>query len=532
VVFRQNFSSALYPYSLPEEGSIGQDVTLSLAQGQRDSCSFAIRPLKDLKDVQVELSALKSSAGNTISSDNIEITWLRYMLQPTHYMRRKDSFRPVPKLMRTNKKMDLQKGINRQYAFSITAPENIMPGEYTAEVSIRSSNAPITKFKLKVDVYPFKMETYPDDDERIWIYYAGSFYKRYSGLMMTEEEKWRAIDKDMAFMKKRYAAPTFLFNWKAGDEEIIKFMELYKKHNFRGYAIFGGYRFLNEIYKVYNYKTQKKFNIDFYINKAKHVLAMAKKYDWPEVCFYTVAETKGGMPAWEGALEQLRKFKEAVPDAKLVVLPSHVEEAEVMLEGVADIVGLNAISMRDETQQAVHESGKKLWFYAWGRERFRCGIVDWRLGNRGAVKEWYSAIKRMPFNPFDSQVQDSWNDAPPFIGPNGPVSTPGMEDMAAARTDFFYLATHDLWIDRAEKNATAKSSEALKNAKAIVAEMKSRIKPDYYYYYQRKKLSDFKNNFYNWDKEKVFGWKFSEYALLRKRLAKSIIALKKACGKL
>jgi hypothetical protein len=107
-----------------------------------------------------------------------------------------------------------------------------------------------------------------------------------------------------------------------------------------------------------------------------------------------------------------------------------------------------------------------------------------------------------------------------------------MEDMAAARTDFFYLATHDLWIDRAENNPTAKNSDALRDAKAIVAEMKKRIKPDYYYYYQRKKLSDFKNNFYNWDKEKVFGWKFSEYALLRKRLAKSIIALKKACGKL
>jgi Tol biopolymer transport system component len=184
--------------------------------------------------------------------------------------------------------------------------------------------------------------------------------------------------------------------------------------------------------------------------------------------------------------------------------------------------------MTEDISNKIRQVGKKLWFYGWGRQRFRCGLIDWRLGNRGGIKEWYNYTSGTPFNPVDGICFDCWNDAPPFMGPNGPISTLGMEETTQGRIDFFYIVTLEKWIERAKQKKNLLTAKALRQAEAIIADLKKKIVPDYFYYYKRMKASGYKANQFDISKEDVFKWKDDEYQIYRRKIADAIVALKNA----
>lgn len=531
VPFIRTFMKKIYPNTEPAENEIKKSISIGCAQGQREIISFGIYPIRTLEKADVSVSPLKGPGGAVIPSKDVEVYRLRYIEQSVNYQRKTNDYRPEGKLMMPARPMDIQKGVTRQFIIAVTPPEKAAPGKYRGEIEIKASNAPATKIALETTVYPFKLETYPDDDERIWIYYPMPFYRRYGALLMDEKEQWKRIDKDLAFMKKYHIAPTVLFSWFTPEDDLEKFMELYKKYGFRGHPAYGGYELLGALER----QQKKGIPADYapFAKRIKELEAKAKEKGWPKFAYYTTAEIHTGMPGYLEGKKALNILKKEAPDAILFCLPNKMEELEVMLESPADIIGPNAISMTDEGSEMVRESGKKLWFYGWGRERFRCGLVDWRLRNRGGLKEWYSYVAQAPFNPFDGKNSDSWNDSPPYIGPDGPIPTPGLEETTAGRIDFEYLATLELWLQRAEKVKSDAAAKAVKNAKALIKELEGRIEPDYYYYYKRKKemskLSGGDRS--NLPKEKIFKWKFSEYADLRKKIAACIIELKNACEK-
>ena len=528
IPYVRDFMKPIYPESVPRESEIAGNLSMFLAQGQREILSFAFYPLCDLKKVKVEVGPLKDDKGNMLTDSAVKLQWMRYMIQPLDYMRRTPEYRGVPLLMMDNKPLDYIKGMNRQYILSVTAPADAVPGVYRGVVTVTPAGEKSLSMQLEVKVYPFKLETYDDDDERIWLYYADNTYKMYGDALMTGEERWRRIDKDLAFMKQQLIAPTILFDYNASEEDLDKFMALYQKYGFKGYGVFGDYSLLGEVDGYYQGKKTAKPDITPFIAKMKEVLRLKQEKNWPDIAFYTFAEMKGGMPAYLAAKDVLAKIKKEIPRVVLMTLPNSIVEANAMINTEADIVGPNAVSMTESVTDKIHKLGKKLWFYGWGRQRFRCGLVDWRLGNRGAIKEWYSFTAAAPFNPIDGSSFDCWNDAPPFIGPDDPVSTLGMEEATQGRLDFFYLATLEKWIARAKAHQTPLAEKARLHAQAIIDDLKERIVPDYLYYYQRLKATDMKSNQFDVNKEQVFKWREDEYTIYRRKIADAIAALKDA----
>ncbi|OGV45017.1 MAG: hypothetical protein A2017_05700 [Lentisphaerae bacterium GWF2_44_16] len=528
VPFVRDFMKPILPGSVPLKSEISKNLNMFMAQGQREILSFAIHPLKDMKNVRVEAGELKDANGNTLKKDAVKLQWIRYMLQPLDYMRRTPEYRGVPLLMMDYKPLDYMNGMNRQYILSVTAPENAAPGTYKGTITISPEAGKPMALNLEVKIYPFKLETYADDDERVWLYYADNTYKIYGELLFNNEERWQRIEKDLAFMKQQLIAPTILFDYNASDEDLDKFMALYKKYSFRGYGVFGDYKMLGLLENYCKGKSKDK-DLSPFIKKIKEVLARKKEKGWPDIAFYTFAEIHTGMPGYLLGKEMIAQIKKEVPEAVLITLPNMIQEADVMVTTEADIVGPNAVSMTESVVEKIHKAKKKLWFYGWGRQRFRCGLVDWRLGNRGAIKEWYNYTARAPFNPLDGSSFDCWNDAPPFIGPNGPISTLGMEEATQGRLDFFYLATLEKWIEKANALKTPFSRKASAYGQAIIDDLKERIMPDYLYYYQRLKATDMKTNQFDVNKEQVFKWKEDEYNIYRRKIADAIAVLKDAC---
>lgn len=528
VPFVRDFMKPVQAESVPLKNEIGKNLSMFLAQGQREILSFAIHPMKDMKNVRVEVGDLKDDKGNALNSDTVKLQWVRYMLQPLDYQHRTSEYRGVPLLMMDYKPLDYMKGMNRQYILSVAAPENAVPGIYKGTVTVTPEGEKPMLLNLEVKIYPFKLETYADDDERVWLYAADSTYKIYGELLFSKEERWQRIEKDLAFMKQQLIAPTVLFDYKASNEELDRFMGLYQKFGFRGHAVFGDYTMLG-LLENYNKGKSKDKDVSPFIKKIKEVLARKKEKGWPDMAFYTFAEIHTGMPGYLLGKEMIAQIKKEVPEAVLITLPNMIQEADVMVTTEADIIGPNAVSMTESVVEKIHKAKKKLWFYGWGRQRFRCGLVDWRLGNRGAIKEWYSSTQRAHFNPLDASKVDCWNDAPPFLGPNGPISTLGMEEATEGRLDFFYLATLEKWIEKANALKTPLALKASAHGQAIIDDLKERIMPDYLYYYQRLKATDMKANQFDVNKEQVFKWKEEEYNIYRKKIADAITALKDAC---
>jgi Glycoside hydrolase 123 N-terminal domain/Concanavalin A-like lectin/glucanases superfamily len=529
VPFTRYFMKQVFPNTVPLKSEIEAPLSTFSAQGQRQIATFSIYPLKTLKNVKISIGDLKSSTGKTISRKDTGLFRVRYIEEPLNYRKIDNySYMPLGKILVANKPFTVEKGVTRRYMLEINTPKNAAPGNYTGTIKVKPENAPEYKFKVGLKVYPFKLESYADDDERIWIYHPWGQFKWYGGILWNDQNKWQRISDDVAMMKKYSIAPTIGFDWFMTDDELKRFMAIYQQHNFRGMASYGGYKFLRIVDRIH--KTPGKHgDYSKYMKRMKEVEALRKKHNWPKFAYYTTAEVHNGMPGYLEAKWAIGQMKKAAPDAPLFCLPNQVEEFEVMLDSKVDIVGPNAISMREEVVEDIKDSGKKLWFYGWGRERFRCGLIGWRLGNRGGLKEWWTGTLQKPLNPYDSsRFFDTWNDAPPYEGPNGAIPTLGLEETTAGRLDFLYLATLDLWLKRAEKIRTPKARQAVTEAKQLLSELKRRIKPDYYFYYRKKKQLrgtgvgrlDYRS------KEKVFNWPVTDYIKVRRRAADLITKLK------
>lgn len=529
IPFARYFMKQVFPNTVPLKSEIANSLSTLAAQGQRQIITFSLYPLKTLKNLKVSVSGLKSISGNTISSKEMGLYRVRYIEEPLNYRKIDDySYMPLGKMLVANKAFTVKKGIPRRYLLEINTPEDAVPDTYTGIVKIKAENAPEYEFKINFKVYPFKLESYADDDERIWIYHPWGQFKWYNNILWNDENKWKRISDDVAMMKKYSIAPTIGFDWFMSDNDLKRFMEIYQKHNFRGMASYGGYKLLRIV--DHTHKTPGKHgDYSKYIKRMKEIEALRKKYHWPKFAYYTTAEIHNGMPGYLEGKWAIGQMKKAAPNATLFCLPNKMEEFEVMLDSKVDIVGPNAISMREEVIDDIKDAGKKLWFYGWGRERFRCGLIGWRLENRGGLKEWWTGTVKKPLNPYDSsRFFDTWNDAPPYEGPNGAIPTLGLEETTAGRLDFLYLATLELWLKRTEKINTSVAKKARGEARQFLGRLKHKIKPDYYFYYRKKKelrgtgvgRLDYRS------KEKVFNWPVDDYKKLRRQSAELIVKLK------
>jgi hypothetical protein len=177
VPFVRDFMKPVYAESMPGAGEIGTNLNMIMTLGQREIVSFAVHPLKNIKNVKVEIGELKDDKGNILARDCMRLHWMRYMIQPIDYMHRTVEYRGVPLLMMDYKPLDYMKGMNRQYILAVTAPEQAVPGTYKGQIAVTPENGKTISLNLEVKVYPFKLETYPDDDERIWLYFGDRGYQ-------------------------------------------------------------------------------------------------------------------------------------------------------------------------------------------------------------------------------------------------------------------------------------------------------------------------------------------------------------------
>jgi hypothetical protein len=535
VPFVRTVMERIYPTSNPVREELDAPLDLAVARNERGIATFGVKPLRRFDSATVSIGRLRSDFGAVLPAEAVRLYDFRYMLQPTDYRRRAYRFLSYPKLMIPTRPRPWRPDMARGYVLEVEAAPGVEPGLYTGNITFAPEGGVRTTLPVRVRVYPFDLETYPDDDERVWLYrLLERQYLRYGPPLFENDEVFEYVERDFRFMKSRGIAPTIAYDYFLPMETFVRIMDLYTEIGFGRYAVYGGIELISEIRKAHGPKGDKQPVFEPFLEKIEEVAKEVEKHpDWPPVAFYTTAEVNRGLPSYLDSNRFVSLIKQRVPEAVTIMLPQWIEEARTNMESESDIIGPNAISMTEEISSEIRDSDKKLWFYAWGRERFRCGLADWRLRSRGAVREYYAFTVQRPFNMFDGKFHDGFNDSPPFIGPDGPVSTPGMEETSLGRNDFKYLATVELWLERALAEGLAETHPAVRRTRGFLETMEERIVPDYNHYYRRKREMGFQEvgGFFQADTEKVFKWKNEEYNQMRSTAAGVIVALKKAVGR-
>ncbi|MDD4729203.1 MAG: DUF6067 family protein [Dysgonamonadaceae bacterium] len=129
---------------------------LSAAGNERESFQVVALPLKDLKNVQVTATPLKSSNGNMISTKNIKINPVGYIEveESFVYNSSRDGF--WPDILVHNQKLNLSDRI-QPYWITVYIPPNCKAGLYQGEIHFTTKDGVSERYPYKIKVHGFSL---------------------------------------------------------------------------------------------------------------------------------------------------------------------------------------------------------------------------------------------------------------------------------------------------------------------------------------------------------------------------------------
>ena len=172
VTFVRDYSTQVFPSSVPTRREIAQPLTAFAAHGEFEPASFCIYPGRDLGPVDVELSDFVSADGSTISRDRIRVGIVRCWPQRKGGSRGPSGrYMVVPEMMdpASGRRSEVQSGQVKQWWLTVHVPEGAAPGRYRMELTIRPQRAPAQTLEWRLLVLPIKLVRPKDRHWGTWL---------------------------------------------------------------------------------------------------------------------------------------------------------------------------------------------------------------------------------------------------------------------------------------------------------------------------------------------------------------------------
>lgn len=158
----------------------GSDMNVSLAANEKESVQLTVTPESNVKTYDISVGDLTDGKGHTISSDNVSVYVEKYIEVTTVTTRFRPGFYPdalVPyESVKQAKEDRIKAGQNQTFLFTVSAPENAVAGDYSAEVIIKL-NGETKKSKLNVTVYDFAIPTESHSRTSFFLWYDQFMYQ-------------------------------------------------------------------------------------------------------------------------------------------------------------------------------------------------------------------------------------------------------------------------------------------------------------------------------------------------------------------
>ena len=130
VLFQPDTVDLASPTTAPRPEQRALDLRLFAARGEYKPATLAIFPLDDTGRLSVSMSELKAADGTTLPAGEVDIRLVRM------YVTQGPTFKPF--YMASANQVTLNKGLPRQFWFTLHVPEDAKPGFYRAEIVFSS----------------------------------------------------------------------------------------------------------------------------------------------------------------------------------------------------------------------------------------------------------------------------------------------------------------------------------------------------------------------------------------------------------
>ncbi len=555
MLFSRSYLRLLFPNSIPRAEERLQKVSLAACRAEREPAIVAVHALRDLADVKLSVSDLKSAKG-TLPASSVEVRSVRY--HPKEGQSRwgpfNETLMEVPLFLERRASIALAAQRTQPFWLTVHVPEKAASGTYTGTVTVSVTGSPAAQLPLELEVHPFElaapkgltfaMYTKMRDDPA-WIAETFADMRAHgltsvalcgnSGLALSTENgevkiDWNgesALEQNMAeYVKAGFPEPMV---WLMGGD-IPRFCE--KIGPLESEAFAEAYRQVIEAIRTHGRESGWPEiiyqPIDEPFEHAKHMARAIRLLQILKTIPNLRTEEDGPNGRWENFTEEVYQLTDVIV----------LHDGPVLNRGTLDMDG-----WRDFLSKARADK-KEIWFYnvdltAWHPEpiRFMTGFGLWKSGATGVI-EW---AYMFPVKPEDPAAVYRQPRALLYRFPAAPGESGGpcvaYEAVREGVDDYRYLLTLQQLVEQAKASGSAAAGRVAEQAWKAVQERldaasfegckgragqgnwtgKCEILPD-------------GNRAVRGDHKIPNNWDFSEYDALRAQIAHSIVALQKALG--
>jgi hypothetical protein len=157
VAYTRSYISNIWPNTAPLRAEIDAPVRAFASPGEYEPLNFAILPLRDLKDVRVKFSDLKSKDGQSIEASSIDTRFVKYMWTRPNYNYLWTTYR-APDVLMPMVPSDLTKGENFRVWATVRVGEGTPAGIYSGKAEIFSGEKKLQEVPVELRVLQFTLE--------------------------------------------------------------------------------------------------------------------------------------------------------------------------------------------------------------------------------------------------------------------------------------------------------------------------------------------------------------------------------------
>lgn len=168
LVASKNYIEEIDPSTLPLSFGIKTPLSTFATPGEYEPLSFVIYTAKDIKNVRVEPTDLKSTRGS-IANDFIDVRWIQRSLYREFYKSPPEQSDVVSRFLVKRLGMNLRAHTFQEMHITIHTPENATAGVYSGKIKISGENCRSTNVPISFEILPFKLN--PLKRKKYGVYY-------------------------------------------------------------------------------------------------------------------------------------------------------------------------------------------------------------------------------------------------------------------------------------------------------------------------------------------------------------------------
>ncbi|MHA1573544.1 MAG: hypothetical protein ACTSX8_06080 [Alphaproteobacteria bacterium] len=504
LVFPRHYLDEVFPHTVPRASDLRAGLRIFAAGNEYEPATFAIRALRELRDVRVSVSDLRGERGDILPRSNVEIRVVRFVEIAQALPR---AYRVCPHVLVKRERFDVPKDTTKWVWLTVRVDKGTRPGLYRGKVRVAPRGRPASELELTVEVLPFDLPDRVDGKYYVilcnWppprIY--GDVWERYAARF----PQMKAYGMETLYIASGPFKPkVHLTRGEVRIDDIDflrKTMQLYRSVGLSGNRVLWNTAFDLLPLARQLARGQRGLAERIYVKLLKALDARARREKWPEI-FYMNNSTDCASP------------EEQVPRVKLVesagVRVWDQQGRPETITAVIDHVDLILIhppcGRRAECLRLAKSKGKQVGFHnfglsfffstrlrdmrrASGAYRFFWGWWFWRSGADVMGDEFYEVFwYGQPYNPFDGALSEPrLND---FCGvaspsPYGPRPHTRYEWMREGRDDMRYIALLENLISKAETSNVAEAKKVAAKARAFLKQVAESIDIDAYEAWRR-----------------------------------------------